>query len=212
MKMISLNLFSAVNRRMAIALLVAATAPATINAAPLVKPPFVAAVNDSGDKGNTGIITGATSIKGIDDVMGLTYDDIKALAVKAGEFNEEDMSRIISLYNVKTKMFLNAGGFWGTHVSLKDYPLPLWVNTIKGETALQLVQNMDTGEGKQLGWNAYSLYQEMSLTVACSLTVTTPTAGSLRPWAIIKIRTVSIPIVIKQEPWINVISVPIRAA
>ena len=152
MKMISLNLFSAVNRRMAIALLVAATAPATINAAPLVKPPFVAAVNDSGDKGNTGIITGATSIKGIDDVMGLTYDDIKALAVKAGEFNEEDMSRIIFIYNVKTKMFLNAGGFWGTHVSLKDYPLPLWVNTIKGETALQLVQNMDTGEGKQLGW------------------------------------------------------------
>lgn len=43
MKMISLNLFSAVNRRMAIALLVAATAPATINAAPLVKNPFVAA-------------------------------------------------------------------------------------------------------------------------------------------------------------------------
>ena len=156
MKMISLNLFSAVNRRMAIALLVAATAPATINAAPLVKNPFVATVNNSGDEGNTGIITGVTSIKGIDDIMGLTYDDIKALAVKVGEFNEEDMSKIIFIYNVKTKMFLNAGGFWGTHVSLKDYPLPLWVNTIKGETALQLVQNMDTGEGQQLGWERVS--------------------------------------------------------
>lgn len=157
MTKINLNQLSAINRNMAIALLIATTAPVTTATAHTAMSTYAAAVNAAADdEGNTGIITGVTSIKGIDDIMGLTYDDIKALAVKVGEFNEEDMSKIIFIYNVKTKMFLNAGGFWGTHVSLKDYPLPLWVNTIKGETALQLVQNMDTGEGKQLGWERVS--------------------------------------------------------
>lgn len=157
MTKINLNQLSAINRNMAIALLIATTAPVTTATAHTAMSTYAVAVNAAADdEGNTGIITGVTSIKGIDDIRGLTYDDIKALAVKVGEFNEEDMSKIIFIYNVKTKMFLNAGGFWGTHVSLKDYPLPLWVNTIKGETALQLVQNMDTGEGKQLGWERVS--------------------------------------------------------
>ena len=198
MTKINLNQLSAINRNMAIALLIATTAPVTTATAHTAMSTYAAAVNAAADdEGNTGIITGVTSIKGIDDIMGLTYDDIKALAVKVGEFNEEDMSRIIFLYNVKTKMFLNAGGFWGTHVSLKDYPLPLWVNTKDGETHYNWCRIWIRAKENSWDGNVYSLYQEMSLTVACSLTVTTPTAGSLRPWAILKIRTVSIPIVIK---------------
>lgn len=153
MTKINLKPLSAINRNMAIALLLATTAPATTATAHIAMSTYAATVNAAADdEGNTGIITGVTSIKGIDDIIGMTYDDIKAIAVKEGNFDEEATDKIIFLYNVKTKRFLNAGGFWGTHVSLKDYPLPLWVNTIKGETALQLVQNMDTGEGQQLGW------------------------------------------------------------
>lgn len=149
MTKINLKPLSAINRNMAIALLIATTAPVTTATAHTAMSTYAATVNAAADdEGNTGIITGVTSIKGIDDIIGMTYDDIKAIAVKEGNFDEEATDKIIFLYNVKTKRFLNAGGFWGTHVSLKDYPLPLWVNTIKGETALQLVQNMDTGEGQ----------------------------------------------------------------
>lgn len=147
MTKINLKPLLAINRNMAIALLLATTAPVTTATAHTAMNTYAAAVNAAADdEGNTGIITGVTSIKGIDDIIGLTYDEIKAIAVEKGTFDEQATDKIIFLYNVKTKRFLNAGGFWGTHVSLKDYPLPLWVNTIKGETALQLVQNMDTGE------------------------------------------------------------------
>lgn len=153
MTKINLKPLLAINRNMAIALLIATTAPVTTATAHTAMSTYAAAVNAAADdEGNIGIITGVTSIKGIDDIIGMTYDEIKAIAVKEGTFDEQATGKIIFLYNVKTKRFLNAGGFWGTHVSLKDYPLPLWVNTIKGETALQLVQNMDTGEGQQLGW------------------------------------------------------------
>lgn len=154
MTKINLNQLSAINRNMAIALLIATTAPVTTATAHTAMNTYAAAAVNAAadDEGNTGIITGVTSIKGIDDIIGMTFDDIKAIAVEEGNFDEQATDKIIFLYNVKTKRFLNAGGFWGTHVSLKDYPLPLWVNTIKGETRLQLVQNMDTGEGQQLGW------------------------------------------------------------
>ena len=51
-------------------------------------------------------------------------------------------------------MFINTGGYWGTHISLKDYPLSLWVNTNSkyGDSTIELAQNMDTGQGHLLGW------------------------------------------------------------
>lgn len=85
MTKINLNQLSAINRNMAIALLIATTAPVTTATAHTAMSTCAAAVNAAADdEGNTGIITGVTSIKGIDDIMGLTYDDIKALAVKVG--------------------------------------------------------------------------------------------------------------------------------
>lgn len=95
MTKINLNQLSAINRNMAIALLIATTAPVTTATAHTAMSTYAAVNAAADDEGNTGIITGVTSIKGIDDIMGLTYDDIKALAVKVGEFNEEDMSKII---------------------------------------------------------------------------------------------------------------------
>ena len=97
------------------------------------------------------LVTGVTSIKGLDDLKGLTEEQVKALAVEEGTYDETDMSRIVFLYNVKKQQFIHAGGYWGTHVSLRDYPMALWVN--KGEHEnVQFAQDMDTGEGHLLGW------------------------------------------------------------
>lgn len=99
----------------------------------------------------TGNATTTPGIKGMDDVVGLTLDGIKAQAVTAGSFPEDDMNKIFFLYNVKTGKFLNSGGYWGTHVSLKDYPLPFWVNANANGT-IEFSQEMGTGEGHLLGW------------------------------------------------------------
>ena len=66
------------------------------------------------------LVTGVTSIKGLDDLKGLTEEQVKALAVEEGKYDETDMSRIVLLYNVKKQQFIHAGGYWGTHVSLWD--------------------------------------------------------------------------------------------
>lgn len=44
-----------------------------------------------------------------------------------GKFPTTDKNQIFFLYNVKTGLLLNVGGYWGTHVSLQDYGMPLWV-------------------------------------------------------------------------------------
>lgn len=91
---------------------------------------------------------------GLEDVVGKTISEVKANAVEAGIYPTDDMNKIFFLYNVQTGLFINAGGFWGTHISLKDYPMLLWVNTNSkyGDQTIELAQNMDTGQGKLLGW------------------------------------------------------------
>lgn len=147
-----LNLFSAVSRNMAKMLLVAAaiSAPATsvrVTAAPVSS---AAVVDDSPVKMKDALL-GTSSITGIADLTGLTLDQITACAVTEGTFPDE-RAKIVFLYNVKTGQFINAGGYWGTHISLKDYPISLWVNT--NGTGLEFAQNLETGQGALLGWVA----------------------------------------------------------
>lgn len=60
------------------------------------------------------------------------------------------------LYNVKTGRFLNAGSYWGTHVSLKEYGEPLAIvegdHKLSGKTFMKLVMEMQGTEGKYVGW------------------------------------------------------------
>lgn len=60
------------------------------------------------------------------------------------------------LYNVKTGRFLNAGGYWGTHVSLKEYGEPLAIvegdHKLSGKTFMKLAMEMHGTEGKYVGW------------------------------------------------------------
>ena len=98
---------------------------------------------------------------GLDDVVGLTEKQIMDNAVTLGSFPDE-MNKVFFLYNVKTGKFINAGGFWGTHISLKDYPLSLWANinkynpvddkSSKTRQLIDFAQNMETGHGYYIGW------------------------------------------------------------
>lgn len=92
---------------------------------------------------------------GLEFLKGKTEDEIKNAAVTPGsELNDNKPDEVFFLYNVKTGKFLNAGGYWGTHVSLKDYPLSLWAekNKYGTKTLIDFKQNMETGQGKYLGW------------------------------------------------------------
>lgn len=92
---------------------------------------------------------------GLEFLKGKTVEEIKNAALKPGEgFSDTDPNKVFFLYNVKTGKFLNAGGYWGTHVSLKDYPLSLWVktHTYGKQTLIDFIQNMETGQGQYLGW------------------------------------------------------------
>lgn len=94
-------------------------------------------------------------VKGLEDLVGKTEDEIKKAALEPNEgLSDADPTKVFFLYNVKTGKFLNAGGYWGTHVSLKDYPLSLWAetNTYGTQTLIDFKQNMETGQGKYLGW------------------------------------------------------------
>ena len=80
-----------------------------------------------GSNGSNNALGGAI---GIEYLEGKTEDEIKAAAVTSDtNLSDDDPDKVFFLYNVKTGKFLNAGGYWGTHVSLKDYPLSLWAKT-----------------------------------------------------------------------------------
>lgn len=98
---------------------------------------------------------------GIEYLDGKTVAEIKAAAVTSDtNLSDADPDKVFFLYNVKTGKFLNAGGYWGTHVSLKDYPLSLWAKTndyrlpssSTTQTLIDFIQNLETGVGKYLGW------------------------------------------------------------
>lgn len=92
-------------------------------------------------------------VKGLEDLIGKTEDEIKKAALEPDEgLSDADQNKVFFLYNVKTGKFLNAGGYWGTHVSLKDYPLSLWAVKNTNTNQIEFKQNMETGQGQYLGW------------------------------------------------------------
>lgn len=100
-------------------------------------------------------------IVGLESLKGKTVEEIKNAAVTSdNNLSDAKPDEVFFLYNVRTGKFLNAGGYWGTHVSLKDYPLSLWakINNYKlptsstTQTLIDFIQNLETGQGKYLGW------------------------------------------------------------
>lgn len=91
---------------------------------------------------------------GIEYLDGMSEGYIKGAVTTGSTLSDADPTKVFFLYNVKTGKFLNAGGYWGTHVSLKDYPLSLWAqtNTYNGIEKIDFIQNLETGVGQYLGW------------------------------------------------------------
>ena len=97
--------------------------------------------------------TNGTPITGIESLTGCSEDQVRAAAISDNTFPENDKNKIFFLYNVKTGLLLNAGGYWGTHVSLKEYGMPLWIH-IDNNGWIHLAQKFDSkdnqGEGNYL--------------------------------------------------------------
>lgn len=114
---------------------------------------------------NANAQTDNSVITGVDQLVGKTeaqlYEQKIIIDPEKGETNDNfafptDYAKLFFLYNVKTGRFLNVGGYWGTHVSLKEYGEPLAIvegdHKLSGKTFMKLVMEMDGTEGKYVGW------------------------------------------------------------
>lgn len=100
--------------------------------------------------------TNGTPIAGIESLTGFNEDQVRA-AVSSGNTFPDNPKQIFFLYNVKTGLLLNAGGYWGTHVSLKEYGMPLWIHI--DNDWIHLAQKSDSkdnqGEGNYLEYETW---------------------------------------------------------
>lgn len=101
--------------------------------------------------------TNGTPITGIESLTGCSKEDVRNAAISDNTFPEDDKNKIFFLYNVKTGLLLNAGGYWGTHVSLKEYGMPLWIHI--DNDWIHLAQKSDSkdnqGEGNYLEYETW---------------------------------------------------------
>ena len=93
--------------------------------------------------------TNGTPIAGIESLTGCSEKQVRD-AVSSGNTFPDNPNQIFFLYNVKTGLLLNAGGYWGTHVSLKEYGMPLWIH-IDSKDWIHLAQESDSKESKEEG-------------------------------------------------------------
>ena len=120
----------------------------------LAAAPFVASAQNDG---TTGGENSSTTYKSVAELPGHTFEQLKDGITT--DCSYADASKVYFLYNVGTGKFLNMGGYWGTHASIKDYPMPLWtrkgtsMTTTDGETpSLNFEQNIATTEGSLMKW------------------------------------------------------------
>lgn len=102
--------------------------------------------------------TNGTHIAGIESLTGCSKEDVINAVISDNTFPEDDKSKIFFLYNVKTGLLLNAGGYWGTHVSLKEYGMPLWIHIDKDDW-IHLAQEFDSKDKTGKGEGNYLEYE-----------------------------------------------------
>lgn len=79
-------------------------------------------------KGTKAEDSNGSAFDGLEKLDGISAEQMMTYASRGthGTF-PTDKSQIFFLYNVKTGLLLNVGGYWGTHVSLQEYGMPLSV-------------------------------------------------------------------------------------
>lgn len=96
---------------------------------------------------------GNGAFHGLNDLAGKTLQELLYNATDATTFSMDKPEKVFFLYNLETKQFLNSGSYWGTHVSLKYYGLPLWVVKVNNDNdRINFAQNLKTGQGPYIAW------------------------------------------------------------
>lgn len=80
-------------------------------------------------KGTKAQDSNGSAFDGLENLVGISAEQMMTYASQGehGKFPTTDKNQIFFLYNVKTGLLLNVGGYWGTHVSLQEYGMPLSV-------------------------------------------------------------------------------------
>lgn len=120
------------------------------------------AINVNAQTDNNQTDDNLSGITSVEQLPGISKADLFAQKITVTEGEEDDLKfptdtkKHFFLYNVKTGRFLNVGGYWGAHVSLKEYGEPLAIvegdKKDNGKTYMQLVMDMDGTEGNYVGW------------------------------------------------------------
>lgn len=105
----------------------------------------------------------ASAFDGLENLVGISAADMKTNASNGthGTF-PTDKRQIFFLYNVRTGLLLNVGGYWGTHVSLQEYGMPLSVYKDK-DNWIHFQQDIDkqgAASGNQEGCSLEYFYGE----------------------------------------------------
>lgn len=120
----------------------------------LAAAPFMASAQGNDATGGENTIG---TYKDVGELPGQPFEQLSA--GNTTDCSYTDASKVYFLYNVGSGKFLNMGGYWGTHASMKDYPMPLW--TFKGEYAetsdgltpsLNFTHNIATKQGNLIKW------------------------------------------------------------
>ena len=116
----------------------------------LAAAPFVASAHGND---TTGDENSSATGKGVDDLPGHTFEDLQAGITSDCSFG--DANKVFFLYNVGSGKFLNMGGYWGMHVSLKDSPMPLWTRegtSLENTPSINFTQSITSSDGSLMKW------------------------------------------------------------
>ena len=93
------------------------------------------------------------AIEGVQDLVGKTITDLRNGTTEVDKYPHENLTKIFFLYNVKTGQFFNAGGYWGTEGTMRDYPLKLWAKTPgSGDNTIRFAMELKTNQGEYVKW------------------------------------------------------------
>lgn len=93
------------------------------------------------------------AIEGVQDLVGKTITDLRSGTTDVDKYPHEDLTKIFFLYNVKKGQFFNAGGYWGTEGTMRDYPLKLWTKTPgSGDNTIRFAMELKTNQGEYIKW------------------------------------------------------------
>ena len=90
----------------------------------------------------------AASVSGIGSETGKSLSQLQEAIVTNKDFT--DPAKVLFFYNVKTDKFLSCGGYWDTHVALKDYGKQICI--VGSTTTMRLAMDITTAEGQYLGF------------------------------------------------------------